>query len=140
MVYAIARDGLFFKKAGEVHPVYHSPSHALWWQCIWSVVLVWSGSFDQLTDLLIFASFIFYGATAIGVMVMRHKFPNAERPYKVIAYPVLPVIFAVFCLTLILVTIIQNRVQALVGLILIFSGVPVYLYFSRRKPTGSLIE
>jgi len=140
MVYAIGRDRLFFRQAGEVHPKYHSPSHALWWQCGWSVVLVWSGSFDQLTDLLIFASFIFYGATAIGVMVMRHKFPAAERPYKVIAYPVLPVIFALFCLTLVLVTIIQNPMQALVGLTLILSGVPVYLYFSSRKTKEPLIE
>ena len=140
IVYAIARDKLFFKKAGDVHPEYHSPSHALWWQCGWSVVLVWSGSFDQLTDLLIFASFIFYGATALGVIVMRYKFPEAERPYKVIAYPVLPVIFTLFCLSLVLITIIQNPMQALVGIILIFSGVPVYLYFSSRKTTDTLIE
>ena len=140
IVYAIARDKLFFKKAGEVHPEYHSPSHALWWQCGWSVVLVWSGSFDQLTDLLIFASFIFYGATALGVIVMRYKFPEAERPYKVIAYPVLPVIFTLFCLSLVLITIIQNPMQALVGITLIFSGVPVYLYFSSRKTTDTLIE
>lgn len=133
IVYAIARDKLFFRGAGEVHPKYHSPSQALWWQCGWSVVLVWSGSFDQLTDLLIFASFIFYGATALGVIVMRNKYPDDERPYKVIAYPVLPVIFTLFCLTLVLVTIIQNPVQAAVGLMLIFSGVPVYLYFSNRK-------
>jgi APA family basic amino acid/polyamine antiporter len=133
MVYAIARDRLFFRSAGEVHPQYHSPSQALWWQCVWSVVLVWSGSFDQLTDLLIFASFIFYGATALGVMVMRSKYPDAERPYKVIAYPILPVIFTLFCLTLVLVTIIQNPLQAGVGLLLILSGVPVYLYFSKQR-------
>ncbi|SKB92272.1 APC family permease [Daejeonella lutea] len=140
MVYAIGRDKLFFKKAGEVHPKYHSPSHALWWQCGWSIILVWSGSFDQLTDLLIFASFIFYGATALGVIVMRYKFPKADRPYKVIAYPLLPVIFTLFCMTLVVVTVIQNPVQALVGLILIFSGVPVYLYFSSRNTTDPLIE
>lgn len=138
MVFAIGRDRLFFRKAGEVHPKYHTPSHALWWQCGWSVVLVWSGSFDQLTDLLIFASFIFYGATALGVMIMRIKFPEAERPYKVIAYPVLPLIFTVFCLALVLVTIIQNPMQALVGLVLIFSGVPVYFYFSSRNPQEPL--
>lgn len=140
IVYAIARDRLFFKKAGEVHPTYHSPSHALWWQCAWSVVLVWSGSFDQLTDLLIFASFIFYGATAFGVIVMRYKYPNDERPYKVIAYPVLPIIFTLFCVALVAITIIQNPVQALVGLTLIFSGVPVYLYFAGRKSGDLLIK
>ncbi len=140
IVYAIARDRVFFKKAGEVHPKYHSPSFALRWQCAWSVVLVWSGSFDQLTDLLIFASFIFYGSTALGVIVMRTKFPDAERPYRMFAYPLLPLIFILFCITLVLVTIVQNPLQAFTGLGLIFAGVPVYLYFSNQRSKEQLIE
>ncbi len=133
IIFAVARDRLFFRSAGEVHPRYHSPSRALMWQCAWSIVLVWSGSFDQLTDLLIFASFIFYGATAVGVMVMRYRYPGEERPYRVIAYPVLPIIFSLFCASLVIVTIIQSPLQAATGLLLIFSGVPVYLYFSALK-------
>jgi APA family basic amino acid/polyamine antiporter len=133
IVYAIARDKLFFSGAGIVHPKYKTPSHAIGYQCLWAVVLIWSGNFDQLTDLLIFASFIFYGATAFGVLVMRRKFPDTPRPYKVIAYPVLPIIFTLFCMTLVLVTIIQHPLQALIGLTLIFSGVPVFLYFNHQK-------
>jgi len=130
ILYAVARDGMFFPSAGKVHPVYKSPSNAIVWQAVWAVVLLWSGNFDQLTDLLIFASFIFYGATAFGVIVMRYKNSDIHRPYRVIGYPLLPVIFTLFCLTLVIVTIIQQPVQALTGLGLIFSGIPVYLYFN----------
>jgi APA family basic amino acid/polyamine antiporter len=133
ILYAVARDGLFFSAAGKVHPKYDTPSKAIIWQCALSILLLWSGNFDQLTDLLIFASFIFYGATAFGVIVMRYKEPATHRPYRVIGYPVLPVIFSLFCLTLVIVTIVRQPAQSLTGLVLIFSGVPVYLYFSTRK-------
>jgi APA family basic amino acid/polyamine antiporter len=132
ILYAVARDGMFFPGAGKVHPRYETPSQAIIWQCLLSILLLWSGNFDQLTDLLIFASFIFYGATAFGVIVMRFKEPGTHRPYKVIGYPVLPVIFSLFCLSLVIVTILRQPAQALTGLALIFSGVPVYLYFSKK--------
>jgi APA family basic amino acid/polyamine antiporter len=138
IVYAIARDKLFFSGAAEVHPSYKTPSHAIGYQCLWTIVLLWSGNFDQLTDLLIFASFIFYGATAFGVIVMRRKFPETPRPYKVIAYPLLPIIFTLFCVTLVVVTIIRQPMQALTGLTLIFSGIPVYLYYTRWKTKNIL--
>jgi APA family basic amino acid/polyamine antiporter len=135
ILFAMARDGLFFKSTGKIHSIYQTPSKAIIWQCVWAVLLLWSGDFDQLTDLLIFASFIFYGSTAVGVIVMRIKAPDAHRPYKVIGYPVLPALFALFCLMLVVVTIIQKPVEALIGLTLIFSGVPVYLYYVRKSGT-----
>lgn len=130
--YAMSRDGLFLKSAGKIHPKYHTPSNAIICQGAWAVVLLWSGSFDQLTDLLIFASFIFYGATTLGVVIMRRRDPEAYRPYKVIGYPVLPIVFTLFCLTLVCVTIAQRPEQALIGLLLISSGIPVYLYYSKK--------
>jgi len=130
--YAMARDGLFLKSAGKVHSIFQTPSKAIMWQGGWALVLLWSGNFDQLTDLLIFASFIFYGASAFGVLLLRKKEPGAYRPYKVIGYPVLPIIFAAFCLTLVVVTIMQKPVQSGIGLFLIFSGIPVYLYYTRK--------
>ncbi|MHA4807045.1 APC family permease [Flavitalea flava] len=131
--FAMARDGLFLKGAGTIHPTYHTPSKAIKWQGAWSLVLLWSGSFDQLTDLLIFASFIFYGATSLGVIVLRKKDPHTIRPYRVVGYPVLPIIFTIFCLMLVVITIIQEPVSSLIGLILIFSGIPVYLYYNKTK-------
>lgn len=131
--YAMSKDKLFLAFAGKVHPKHHSPSNAIILQGAWATVLIWWGTFDELTDLLIFAAFIFYGATAVGVILMRIREPQAERPYKVFAYPVLPLLFALFCLALVLVTIINQPQQALVGLLLISTGIPVYLYYMRKE-------
>ncbi len=128
--YSMARDGLFLKNAGKIHTRFHTPSKAIILQGAWSIVLIWSGSFDQLTDLLVFASFIFYGATAFGVIILRKKDPDAPRPYRVIGYPVLPFLFSAFCLMLVCVTIVNQPGQAFIGLALIFSGAPVYYYYS----------
>ncbi|MGV3508683.1 MAG: APC family permease [Sphingobacteriaceae bacterium] len=130
--YAMSRDGLFLKSAGIIHPKYNTPSNSIICLGAWATVLLWSGSFDQLTDLLIFASFIFYGSTTLGVMIMRKREPDTHRPYKVIGYPVLPIIFALFCLMLVCITIIQRPGQAFIGLMLISSGIPVYLYYVRK--------
>jgi len=126
--YAMGRDGLFLKKTAIIHPVYHTPSFSILIQAIWSIVLVWSGSFDALTDLLVFASFLFYGAAAFGVILFRkNKMP---RPYKVPLW--IPAIFSAFCFLLVVVSAINEPVQALTGLLLILSGVPVYFYYTRH--------
>lgn len=130
--YAISKERLFLNYAGKVHPKHGTPSNAIILQGAWAIVLVWWGTFDDLTDLLIFAAFIFYGATALGVLLMRKRDPHAERPYRVFAYPILPIIFALFCFTLVIVTIYDNPIQSLIGLGLIAMGVPIYLYYMRK--------
>ena len=124
--YAMARDGLFFKRAAKVHPTYKTPSVALDWQALWSVALIWSGSFDQLTDMLIFASFIFYGSTALAVIILRIKQPAVPRKYRVWGYPFVPALFVLFCIALVIVTIINQPKEALWGLGLIATGIPFY--------------
>ena len=84
IMYAMARDKMFFYKAASVHPKYNTPDVALFIQAFWAIALVFSGTFDQLTDMLVFASFIFYGSTALGVIILRIKHPEMERKYKVI--------------------------------------------------------
>lgn len=133
LYYAMAREGLFFKSASYIHPEFNTPSKAILMQAVWSSVLVFSGSFDQLTDMLIFAAFIFYGATTMGVFVLRIKMPDAPRPYKAWGYPVVPAIFFLFCLALIAVTFIGKPREALIGLTLICSGLPFYWYWSRKN-------
>ncbi|GAB3924534.1 APC family permease [Larkinella terrae] len=132
--YAMARDGLFFRSVARIHPDYQSPSVSIVLQAVLAVALVWSGTFDQLTDMLVFASFIFYGATAFGVMLFRRSHPELPRPYRVIGYPVLPVIFCLFCLTLVAITLIEQPREALMGLGLIATGVPFYWFWHRQKP------
>ncbi len=130
--YAMAKDGLFFRRAAEIHPKYHTPNPALWMQGLWACLLVLSGSFDQLTDMLIFAAFFFYGATAFGVFILRKRDPNAERPYRVWGYPIVPALFVLFCATLIVVTCFTHPREAGLGVVLMLTGVPFYFWWNRK--------
>ena len=132
LYYAMAKDGLFFKLASYVHPKYRTPSKALTLQAGWASLLVLSGSFDQLTDMLVFASFIFYGATTLGVFVLRYKMPDAERPYKAWGYPIVPAIFILFCLALIIVTFTTKPREALLGIGLMLTGIPFWYYWNKK--------
>ena len=133
LFFAMARDKNFYPKAATIHPVYKTPSTALLLQAIWSVVMVFSGTFDQLTDLMIFASFIFYGSTAVALLFMRLKSPNIQRSYKVIWYPLTPILFTLSCLLLIGVTLFNQPKEALSGLGLIAAGIPFYYFWNRKQ-------
>jgi APA family basic amino acid/polyamine antiporter len=130
--YAVARDRLFFPSIAQIHPRFHTPGNALLVQAVWAGLLVFSGSFDQLTDMLIFASFIFYGAIAFGVFVLRRKEPDTPRPYRAFGYPVVPAIFVIFCACLVVVTCFQRPREAGLGLALILLGTPFLLYWRKR--------
>jgi APA family basic amino acid/polyamine antiporter len=130
--YAMSCDQLFLKGAGTLNKS-NAPGISLLWQGVWASVLVLSGTFDQLTDMIIFAVFFFYGATSLGVFILRRKMPDAPRPYKVWGYPVVPAIFIVFCIILVFNTIFTRPREAIFGLTLIFSGLPVYWYLNRKK-------
>ncbi len=130
--YAMSRQKVFLGFTGKVHPEHQSPCNAIIVQGVWAAVLVCWGTFDQLTDLLIFAAFIFYGATALGVVILRYREPDAPRPYRVIGYPVLPIGFALFAFALVAVTIINQPLKAATGLGLIAAGIPVYWYYIRK--------
>lgn len=130
--FAMAKDKLFFLNAGKHHSKYRTPHVALLIQCVWASMLVLSGSFDQLTDMLLFAAFIFYGMGAFGVFVLRRKMKDEPRPYKVFGYPVVPAIFVLFSFTLVVVTIIQNPRDAGIGLGLVLIGIPFYLFWNRK--------
>jgi len=128
--YAMALEGLFFRPAAMLNSA-EVPAGALFYQGAWACVLVLSGTFDQLTDMLVFAVFIYYGATALGVFILRKKMPDAPRPYKVWGYPVVPAIFILFCVALFFNTLVSRSREAVIGLVLIGSGVPFYFWFTR---------
>lgn len=134
--FAMARDGLFFRSASRVSPRYHTPSIALVIQAVWSSLLVMSGTFDQLTDMVIFASFIFYGATAFGVFVFRRTMPDAPRPYRVPLYPLVPAAFVLFCIVLVVVTIYERPRDAGIGLALMATSIPMWYVWRNRQPAA----
>lgn len=125
--YAMAKDKLFFKKAGELNKN-HVPALALITQAIWTSLLCLTGTYGQLLDYVIFAALIFYALTTIGLFILRSKRPDAERPYRAIGYPVLPALYIVLASTIAVVLLIadKTRAQALSGLVLVAIGVPVF--------------
>lgn len=129
--YAMAREGLFFSRIGQLNKS-HAPAASLWSQGIWACLLLLSGSFDQLTDMIIFAVFIYYGATTLGVFILRKKMPDAHRPYKVWGYPVLPAFVLLFCVVLFANTIFSRPREAAIGMALMLSGVPFYFWFRKK--------
>jgi len=128
----MARDGLFFKGIAYIHPRFNTPARALWLQGFWASLLVLSGSFDQLTDMLIFVVFIFYGATTLGVFIMRVREPGLERPYRAWGYPVVPALFILFCLGLVVITCFTNPREAGLGLLFVSIGIPLYFHWKKN--------
>ena len=131
--YAMARDGRFFQRVANVNATYHTPGVSIVALSLWSAVLVLSGRYEQLFTYVIFASWILYGMTTAGVIVLRYKKPEMARPYKTLAYPVLPVLFVIAAITLVLSTLIDSPRESILGLSLIFLGLPFYFYWKRQQ-------
>lgn len=130
--YAMAKEGLFFKKVARLNDK-HVPANSLLYQSVWACLLVLSGTFDQLTDMIIFAVFIYYGATTLGVFILRKRMPDAYRPYKVWGYPFVPAIVIIFCVCLLFNTIFSRPREAAIGAVLMLTGVPMYYLFTRKN-------
>lgn len=133
--YAMARDNLFFKSTGTLHPQYKTPAVALVVQAIWTCVLCLSGTYGELLNYVIFAALLFYMLTAIGLFLLRAKHPTAERPVRAPGYPILPALYVVATGALCVNLLFQQTRYAGLGLIIVALGVPVY--FLWRAMVGS---
>ncbi len=131
--YAMAQDGLMFQSLGRLSSGTRVPVGALIVQGIWACLLALSGSFDTLTDYVIFGLWIFYALVTASVFVFRKKFPDAERPYKAFGYPIVPIIFLLVTGWLLINTIWTSPKQSFAGILLIALGLPVYYYLGRSK-------
>jgi APA family basic amino acid/polyamine antiporter len=130
--YAMAKDGLFFRKAGTLSKN-HVPAYALVIQSVWTSLLCLTGTYNQLLDYVIFAALLFYALTTIGLFILRAKRPNEPRPYKAIGYPVLPALY-IFLTSAVAITLLvadKTRLQAISGLVLVIVGIPVYVLWRR---------
>lgn len=131
--YAMARDGLFFRAAAEVHPRFHTPTGATIMLCIWSCVVVLSGWYDDLYNFVIFGSWILYLLTTLSVFVLRRKRPDLSRPYRTFGYPFVPVLFVCVAAMLLVSTLQTRPRESLMGLGLMASSVPFYFYWKKRN-------
>jgi basic amino acid/polyamine antiporter, APA family len=129
--YAMARDGLFFRTSAVVHPRFKTPGHSIILLCLWSCVVVLSGWYDDLYNFVIFGSWILYLMTAVSVFVLRRKQPTMPRPYHVIAYPVVPVLFSAVAVLLLVSTFHTRPRESLMGLALMALGIPFYFHWKR---------
>jgi basic amino acid/polyamine antiporter, APA family len=132
--WAMARDGLFFRRAGTLSK-HHVPSTALIVQAVWTTLLCLTGTYGQLLNYVIFAALVFYVLTTIGLFILRRTRPDAERPYRAIGYPVLPALYIVLAagVALILVIAERTRTEAVGGLVLVLIGVPVYFLWRKLE-------
>lgn len=149
--FSMARRGVFPAFLGNAHPRFHTPAASLVVQGVWSVLLLFSGTFDTLTDTLIFVSWVFYGASAYGVIVLRRKEPDTARPYRVPGYPWLPWVFVVFSAAFLAMTIYNDvtsyqaaaaagkpaLINCAFGAALMLLGAPVYWFYRTRRGGGA---
>jgi len=131
--YAAARDGLFFRAAARVHPVFRTPGVSILMMSAWAALLVLSGKYDDLFNFVIFGSWILYAMATASVFVLRRKRPDLVRPYKTLGYPVVPVLFLIGAAALELSTLRDRPAQSLAGIVLILLGLPFYFYWKRRR-------
>lgn len=142
VTYAMGINNRLLSWAGKVEPRYHTPGNALWLNAIWTIILIFSGSFDMLTDMLIFVTWFFYGMSALGVFVLRKKMKDMPRTYKVWGYPFVPLFFVLFT-GFFLVSTLYNDISnylngqspvinSVLGTLITLTGLPVY-YLSRKK-------
>lgn len=131
--YAMAKDGLFFQRAAQVDPVHHTPRFALLVQCIWTVLLIVSGSYSDLLDYVIFAALLFYILTISALFVLRRTQPTLERPYRAFGYPVLPALYLLAATVIEVLLVLYKWQNAGRGLLIVVIGLPVYFVWHRRR-------
>jgi APA family basic amino acid/polyamine antiporter len=146
--YAMAEAGSFFPQLRYVHPRFRTPTRALWLQALWASVLVISGSFDILTDMLIFVSWGFYALGAAGIFVLRRRYPEAPRPWRVWGYPVVPLLFVLFATLYVVLSLVEDIsafragespiVRTVAGIALTCAGIPLYALLRRRSTSAEV--
>jgi APA family basic amino acid/polyamine antiporter len=130
--YAAARDGHFFAALRRVHPRHHTPANAVIALSLWSCLLVLSGRYDDIFNLVIFASWILYAMTAAAVIVLRTKRPNLTRPYFTVGYPDVPVLFIAGAIILLTSTLFDRPRESFLGIGIMLLGLPFYFYWNRK--------
>ena len=137
LFYAMAEDGLLFPSAAAIHPKYHTPHIAIIGLTVWSSILALSGTYEDLFTYVVFVSVLFSLLGGVAFFRLRIRRPDAERPYRVWGYPVVPAVFIAGAVFMVLNTLISKPMQSIAGLGILAVGLPVYYYWSRQVTTGN---
>jgi APA family basic amino acid/polyamine antiporter len=130
--FAQARDGLFFRRFAAVHPRFQTPHLSILMFGAWSALLALTGTYETLASYAMFAAWVFYGLTALAVLVLRRKQPLRPRPYRMTGYPAALMVFAAVALGFVVNTFVATPGPAITGTVLIAAGVPVYFIWKRK--------
>ncbi len=130
--YTMAKDGLFFENAGKLNQN-EVPGWGLWIQCVWASVLCLTGRYGDLLNYVIFVVLIFYALTIAAVFILRKKYPDMERPYKAIGYPVVPFLYVLIALTIGAGLLVYQPTYTWPGFVIILLGIPVFMIWNRRN-------
>jgi basic amino acid/polyamine antiporter, APA family len=131
--YAMAREGLFFEKFGRVNARFRTPILAIVIQGVWSACLTLLGTFQELFTYVIFTAWIFYGLAVAGVIVLRIRRPELNRPFRAPGYPWLPALFALAALGIVMTAVLSSPLHAVFGIALVLSGLPLFAIFAGRR-------
>jgi APA family basic amino acid/polyamine antiporter len=136
--YAMAEDGIFFKRLAKVHPVFKTPVNAIIIQSVWAIILLlfW-GTFEDLITYTVSVEWIFFTLAAAGIFIFRKKLKNIERPYKTFGYPVTPLIFICINIWFVLNMTINKPLHMGIGIGLLVLGIPVYYFFKKKNSLSS---
>jgi APA family basic amino acid/polyamine antiporter len=138
LYYAMARDGVFFRRLAEVSPRFGTPAIAIVTSSAWAMLLAATGTFDQLLTYVVFISWAFFALAAMAIFTYRRREPHAPRPFRTPGYPVTPVLFILSALAIVLNTVVTQPQRGLVGLGGVALGIPIYYFWrSRRAPSGA---
>jgi APA family basic amino acid/polyamine antiporter len=123
--YTMAKDGLFFRKTAALNK-HAVPGFGLWIQCVWTCLLCLSGTYGQLLNYVVFVALIFYVLTLVGIIILRKKHPQLERPYKAVGYPVLIIVYSLIAITICVGLFVYQPKQTWPGLVIVLLGIPLY--------------
>jgi APA family basic amino acid/polyamine antiporter len=131
--YAMAADGLFFERAGQLDPRFKTPVFGLGAQALWAMVLCLSGTYSNLLDYVIFASLLFYFFTVLALFRLRVKRPDLPRPVRAFGYPIVPGLYLLAVTALMVILLFKKPLYTWPGLIIVALGIPVYHFWRRGR-------
>ena len=139
--YAMAVDGLFFRRMAEVHPRWRTPAFSLIVQAVWGGILTLSGRYDQIYTYIMFMGVVSYALSVLALFILRRKRPDADRPYRCTGYPWIPALYLLIATAWALNTLLQKPTESLWGIGIVLAGVPLYLYWrSVNRKRGPVLS
>jgi len=138
--YAMAKDGLFFRRVARVHPRFRTPGFSILIQAVWASLLTLLGTFEQIFTFAMFIAIAFWIAATAAVFTLRKKRPDLPRPYKTWGYPLVPALFIISSTGILINTLIEKPVEAMAGILLTALGIPAYFYWKRSLRDGKSKE